>query len=108
MTLGQIADANASNTFRRPPLFNRMTQVASPRPDSSSFAELAIEMRDAMLKRVNLTIPAVREARGIVRYPFSNQHGAQGFTIYRELPDAYVPDEIATEDAEELEDESNG
>jgi len=27
----------------------------------------------------------VREPRGIVEYPHSNRHGAQGFTIYKPL-----------------------
>ena len=27
----------------------------------------------------------IREPRGSVTYPYSNQHGAQGFTVYRPL-----------------------
>lgn len=32
-----------------------------------------------------LKATGIREPRGEVRYPYSNQHNAQGFTIYRPL-----------------------
>ena len=28
----------------------------------------------------------VRQPRGVVRYPYTNVHGAQGFTIYQQMP----------------------
>jgi len=47
-------------------------------------SESSASDRDEALKNSRKG-PAMRRPRGLVHYPYSNRHGAQGFTIYRPL-----------------------
>ena len=98
VTLGQVADAYANETDLRPPAFSRVLQNACQRPLVQSSDEVLSELQN----KINSAVPAIREARGSVVYPYSNRHGAQGFTIYRELPNGHVP-ESSDEEADQYE-----
>ena len=67
--------------------------MASQRPTIQNFADVSKEILAEFKNKVNSVVPAIREARDLVAYPYSNQHQAQGFTIYRELLNGHVPDE---------------
>ncbi len=43
---------------------------------------------DAHVRENETRAKGERKPRGSVRYPFTNQHQAQGFTIYRPLQDS--------------------
>jgi hypothetical protein len=60
-------------------------------------ADLTAEFLSEVNNKIKSVVRAIREARGSVLYPHSNRHGAQGFTIYRELPNAYIPEDSDAE-----------
>lgn len=68
-----------------PPVF---AQMIDPNPEKN---ESRIEREPKALsigeigREPEYHLPPIRKPRGHVSYPYSNRHGAQGFTVYRNL-----------------------
>jgi hypothetical protein len=64
----------------------RAGQIDRPRRrEEEPRAVIASEILDDLRTQPDFHLPAVREPRGVIYYPFSNRNRAQGFTIYRSL-----------------------